>query len=281
MTHAQRDDAPTHRDLASRAGRGAGPLLRTWREKRRLSQLALALDAGVSSRHLSFVETGRAAPSAEMIVRLAEALRIPLRERNHLLLAAGYAPAYDEQPLSSPPLLIVTDALQRLLDAHDPYPGVALDRQWNVVLTNAASRRMLSLLPDSLRTPSVNMFRASLHPDGFAAFTTNFAAWARHIVGQLELLADTTLDTSIQSLLDEVREYPNVRRLLGMPLTSRDLHGGILLSCQLTLGDTRLSLFTTLATLGSPRDVTLSELKVELFYPADAETGDALRRMGG
>lgn len=265
---------------AQRAARDAGALIRAWRARRRLSQLALALDAGVSARHLSFVETGRSRPSAEMLLALAERLDIPLRARNELLLAAGYAPRFSETRLSSPDLASVRAALQRLLDAHDPYPGVALDRNWNVVLANAAALRLAAALPDSLRGPPLNMFRASLHPQGFAAMTVNFDDWGRYLLGELERLAADGSGGSEAALLEEVVSYPNVRALRGGRERPADREDRLLIPCILEFAGTRLSLFTTLATFGSPRDVTLAELTVELFYPADAATEAALRGAG-
>jgi transcriptional regulator with XRE-family HTH domain len=252
-----------------------GSLLRAWRGKRRLSQLALALDAGVSARHLSFVETGRARPSAELLLALAERLNVPLRERNQLLEAAGFAPRYSETGWSSPDLRAVHEGLQRLLDAHDPYPGVALDRQWNVVLANAAAVRMVALLPEHLSRPALNMFRASLHPEGFASITANFDEWGRYLVGELERLAAASLDAGVAALLDEVSGYPNVRALRARPAPPAP--PALLVPCVLRHRGRELSLFTTLATFGSPRDVTLAELTVELFYPADDDTAAALR----
>ncbi|EWS54011.1 MULTISPECIES: helix-turn-helix domain-containing protein [unclassified Methylibium] len=254
-----------------------GPALRAWRDKRRLSQLALALDVGVSTRHLSFVETGRSRPSAELVMALAERLELPLRERNELLLAAGFAPRFPETPLSSPDLDGVQRALRRLLDAHDPYPGVALDRHWNVVLANAAAARLVAALPDALRKPSVNMIRAGLHPQGFAAVTANFDEWGRHLVTELAQLAESSADATLAALLAEVSAYPNVRALLARPAAPVPTEHRLLLPCVFDLGGTRLTFFTTLARLGSPRDVTLSELSVELFYPADGATEKALR----
>jgi transcriptional regulator with XRE-family HTH domain len=253
----------------------AGAMLRAWRNRRRLSQLALALDAGVSARHLSFVETGRSRPSAELLLSLAERLQLPLRSRNELLLAAGFAPRFSETGLSSPDLASVRGALRRLLDAHDPWPGVALDRQWNVVLANAAALRLASALPPFLREPQINMFRASLHPQGFAAFTANFDEWGRYLFGELRRLAESDADAS--ALLDEVGGYQNVRALREHPSVHADGAASLLVPCVLDVGGRRLRLFTTLAVFGSPRDVTLAELTVELFYPADEATASALR----
>jgi transcriptional regulator with XRE-family HTH domain len=255
---------------------GAGVLLRAWRVKRRLSQLALALDAGVSARHLSFVENGRAQASADLLGALAEQLAVPLRERNALFLAAGYAPRFAETPLDAPDMASILAGLKRLLDAHDPYPGIALDRHWNVVLTNRAAGALVALLPPKLTTPALNIFRASLHPEGFAAITENFGEWGRHVLAELTQFAETSLDANATVLLDEVRAYPNVRTLLAESRATASPPRQLLIPCTLRLPHARLSMFTTLATFGSPRDLTLAELKVELFYPADAASAAAL-----
>lgn len=259
---------------------GAGPLLRAWRSKRRVSQLALSLDAGISARHLSFVENGRSQPSADLLGALAEQLKLPLRERNELFLAAGYAPRFAETPLDAPDMAGIVAALKRLLDAHDPYPGVALDRNWNVVLANRAAGALVALLPPRLTTPALNIFRASLHPEGFAAITENFSEWGRHLLDELTHFAASSLDGSAAALLEEVRAYPNVRALLAEPRASGGESRQLLIPCTLTLPNQRLSMFTTLATFGSARDVTLAELKVELFYPADAASAAALGARG-
>jgi transcriptional regulator with XRE-family HTH domain len=252
-----------------------GDLLRAWRAKRRLSQLEVGLTAGVSSRHLSFIETGRANASAELLIALAEVLEIPLRERNALLLAAGFAPRYSQTDLAAPSMVAMHGAITRVLDAHDPYPGVALDGQWNIVIANRAAQRLLSVLPPQLTAPAPNIFRAGLHPRGMAAFTHNFDEWGRYLLRQLQRLAEDSLDPSAAALLDEVRAYPNVEALLRAPVPV-PAHQ-LLVPCVLDLHGHRLSLFTTLATFGSPRDVTLAELTVELFYPADAATEAVLR----
>ena len=252
-----------------------GDLLRAWRAKRRLSQLEVGLTAGVSSRHLSFIETGRAKASADLLVALADVLDMPLRERNALLLAAGFAPRYPETDLSAPNMAAMHQAITHVLDAHDPYPGVALDRHWNIVIANAAVKRLVGALPPALMVPAPNIFRLGLHPQGMAAFTSNFDEWGRSMLRELQRLADDSLDSTAAALLDEVRAYPNVQALLRKPVPA-PAHE-LLVPCVLELHGQRLSLFTTLATFGSPRDVTLAELTVELFYPADAATETALR----
>ncbi len=255
-----------------------GHLLRNWRTRRRLSQLDLALDADVSARHLSFVENGRSRPSAQLLLSLAERLDVPLRERNQLLLSAGYAPRFAETPIDSPELGEVRRSLARLLDAHDPYPGVALDRYWNVVFANKAAQRMLAALPPELTQPTLNLFRAGLHPKGFAAITENFAEWGSALLSGIERIASSTLDPKAQALLDEVRSYPGVAGFEAAAIDPASNGANrILVPCILNLPQGRLSLFTALATLGSPLDVTLAELTFELYYPADEASAQMMR----
>jgi transcriptional regulator with XRE-family HTH domain len=253
-----------------------GALLREWRAARRLSQLDLALEAGVSTRHLSCVENGRSRAGAELLVALAEVLELPLREANALLLAGGHAPRHPQTALDAPDMAAMREALTRVLDVHDPYPGVALDGRWNVVIANAAARRLIGALPPEVLAPAPNIFRAGLHPRGMAAFTRNFDEWGRYLLRELQRLADASLDTALWALQDEVRGYPNVRALLQRAPAEPPAHE-LLVPCVLDLHGQRLALFTTLATFGSPRDVTLAELTVELFYPADAATEAVLR----
>lgn len=255
--------------------------MRAWREKRKLSQLELALDAGVSARHVSFVETGRSTPSREMILRLSQTLDIPLRERNALLIAAGHAPQYSEKRLAAPEMDGIRRAIDRLLSAHEPYPGVAVDRCFNVELANPAAQRMLAPLPEFLRVPRVNMFRAGLHPEGFAAITTNFEEWGAYLVGEVERVAASTLDGSADELLEEIRGYSTVRALRNRAAAELTPEQRVLVPCTVSVGGATLSLFTTLVTFGSPRDVTLSELTVELFWPADAATASAFHGLPG
>ncbi len=255
---------------------GAGPLLKDWRSRRRLSQMDLAIEAGVSTKHLSFVETGRSKPSRELLLTLAKHLDVPLRDRNSLLLAAGYAPRYRETSIDDPAMQRITASLQRLLAAHDPYPGVALDRRWNVVLANEAAGRLVSTLPAHVLTPTVNIFRASLHPDGLAAVTLNFAEWASYLLTQLRRLVAASGDEQSAALEREVLAYPNVIELIANGLDPAD-ETPLLIPCRLLIGGVELSLFTTLNTFGTPRDITLEELVIELFFPADDATEAILR----
>lgn len=187
-----------------------GVLLREWRARRRVSQLDLSLSVGVSARHLSFIETGRSRPSPEMVLALAEGLDIPLRERNSLLLAAGFAPRYQAHPLEDAALSPARNAVQRLLDAHDPYPGIVIDRCWNIVGTNAAASALTAGLPGHLLGPPANVYRASLHPDGLAPRTLNFAEWAGYLLNQLRRTIALTGDPLLQAIDEEVRGYPGV-----------------------------------------------------------------------
>lgn len=256
-----------------------GGLIKEWRQQRRLSQMDLALDVGISPRHLSFVETGRARPGAEVLLALAQRLEVPLRARNTWLLAAGYAPRYSEQAWTSDAMSQIHGALDKLLRAHDPYPGVVLDGHWNVVLANAAAQRLIGLLPAALREPRVNMFRASLHPQGFAAFTQNFHEWGSYLVQALQKQVLASRDDTVTALAQEVLQYPNVAALRPLPMETQGAVPSLLIPCVLELGGQRFSLFTTLTSFGTPRDITLAELSIELFYPSDPETDTLLHQL--
>ncbi len=257
---------------------GIGPLVKEWRGRRRRSQLDLALEVGVSARHLSFVETGRSRPSPELVLTLADHLEVPLRERNALLLAAGYAPRYQETPLHDPSMAQVRSSLARLLAAHDPYPGVVIDAHWNVVLANRSAGLLTSLLPPALQGPPLNVFRACLHPDGLARITRNLAPWASYLLDQLHRMAVATADPVLVALEQEVHAYPNIAPLAAATPWGDD-DAGLLVPVELQLGDQVLSLFTTLTSFGTPCDITLAELAVELFYPADEATEQALHAL--
>lgn len=253
-----------------------GPLIREWRHRRRRSQLDVAVDVGVSARHLSFVETGRSRPSPELVLTIADHLDVPLRERNDLLLAAGYAPRYARTPLDDDSMTRVRASLQRMLDAHDPYPGVAIDRCWNVVLANRSALVLTAAVAEHVLTPPLNVFRLCLHPEGLASRTLNFDDWAGYLLGQLRRTLALTGDAELAALEREVTAYPNVAALDGA--SSAPDEPSLLVPFVVELGGRRLSMFTTLTTFGTPRDVTLDELSVELFFPADDETERALAR---
>jgi transcriptional regulator with XRE-family HTH domain len=261
------------------AAESAGRLLRDWRTRRRLSQLDLALDTGVSPRHLSFIETGRSRPSPQVLTALADRLQMPLRERNRLLLAAGYAPRYAEGRLDAAAMEQVRGALERLLGAHDPYPGVVLDRAWNVLLANRAAQALTTLLPAHLQAPPINVIRAGLHPEGFAKVTVNFDDWGGHLIDVLEREAAKTADTALLALEREVNDYPNVQAMRARRDTSVPPVPRLLVPFIVELPVGRVSLFTTRTFFGSPLDVTLEELCIELFYPADLSSESLLRGM--
>jgi transcriptional regulator with XRE-family HTH domain len=241
-----------------------GDLVRDWRKRRRRSQMDLAFEVGVSPRHLSFVETGRSRPSPELVLALADQLVVPLRERNTLLLAAGYAPRYSQRPLDAPEMQHVRASVQRMLDAHHPYPGVVIDRQWNIVLTNAAAAALTDGLPPELTTPPLNVYRICLHPEGLSSRTLNFDEWASYLLQQLRRSIVLTGDPE---LIDDAHSSSPDESALLIPL-------------RIAVGDDQLSLFTTLTTFGTPRDVTLDELAIELFFPADDYTEKVLAALG-
>lgn len=254
-----------------------GEMLRDWRTRQRRSQMDLAIDVGVSSRHLSFVETGRSRPSPELVLALAEQLDVPLRERNTMLLAAGYAPRYTNRALSDVRMSRISSSLQRMLDSHNPYPGVVIDREWNVVLANVAAGALTAGVPAHVLAPQLNVFRISLHPEGLAARTVNFNDWAAYLLRQLRRSIVVTGDENLQTLEQEVLAYPN---LVTLPKPSDISHWDeppLLVPFVLDSGGTHLSFFTTLTTFGTPRDVTVDELCVELFFPADDETEAVLK----
>jgi transcriptional regulator with XRE-family HTH domain len=257
-----------------------GDLLRDWRGRRRLSQLDLAIEAGVSTRHLSCVETGRSRPSPELLISLAEHLDVPLRERNALLLAAGYAPRYRETSIDDPSMAPIRASIQRMLDAHDPYPALVVDRHWDLVLANSATFGIVSSLPADLVTPPVNVYRAALHPDGLVARSANANEWVAAWLDTLRRQALITGDAGVQQLYDEVAMYPD-------SVAALDDRAGatperpVVTSIQLDTAAGELTMFTTLTTFGTALDITLDELAVELFWPADESSAAVLRALAG
>lgn len=254
--------------------------MKEWRTRRRVSQLDLALDVSVSARHLSFVETGRSRPSPELVLAIADRLEVPLRERNTLLLAAGYAPRYSQRSLDDPAMGPVRASVQRMLDAHDPYPGVVIDRCWNIVLANEAAATLVADLPPALLGPPINVYRVCLHPDGLASRTVNFEDWATYLLGQLRRSITLTGDEALVGLADEVRAYPDVAVLADRPRANEWDDPPLLVPFVVRLGGDEVSLFTTLTTFGTPLDVTLDELAIELFFPADDRSEAIVRGLG-
>lgn len=251
-----------------------GLLLREWRQRRRRSQLDLALDAEVSTRHLSYVESGRASPSREMVLRLATQLDVPLRARNTLLLAAGYAPAYREDAAIGG----VREVVQLILDAQAPNPALAVDRQWHLVAANAVLPKLLEGIAEAaLLAPPVNVLRLSLHPAGLAPRIANLAEWRAHVLERLHRQVEASGDADLAALLAELRALPCPPKVA--PTSPALVPGGVVVPLLLDSPAGRLALLSTTTVFGSPMEVTLSELAIEAFYPADAETAARLRAL--
>jgi len=259
--------------------RGVGPLLRDWRRRRRLSQLDLAVGAEVSARHLSFVETGRSKPSRELLLHLAEHLEVPLRDRNSLLLAAGYAPSYGERGLDSKDMVPVRQALDKILASHEPFPAVVVDRRWDLVAGNRPAMTLFTEgVADHLLEPPINALRVSLHPDGLAPRIANLDEYASHLLDRLQRQADASGDAALAALGEELNAYPGFHheavatdpaQLLFVPLVLQGMDGP------------ELTFFSTLATFGTALDVTVAELAIESFFPANKITELALRTAFG
>jgi transcriptional regulator with XRE-family HTH domain len=249
-----------------------GGLLRDWRQRRRLSQLDLALEAGVSARHLSFLETGRSKPSREMVLHLSEQLDVPLRDRNQLLLAAGFAPAYSEQPLDAPEMAPVKDAIDRILKGHEPYPAVVVDRHWELMAANASVRLFTRLAAPHLLEPPANALRITLHPEGMAPYIWNLPEWRAHLLARLRRQIAVTSDDQLATLHAELAEYPGGEETLHPDEPS------IAVPLRLAIDDAELAFFSTIATFGTAVDITLAELSIEAFFPADRPTADYLLR---
>lgn len=257
-----------------------GTLLRSWRKRRRFSQLDLALAAEVSQRHLSFVESGRAAPSRDMVLRLAEPLSIPLRERNGLLTAAGFAPVYRESGMEGPDFGAARAVIRQILTGHAPYPALAVDRHWQLVDANEPAYRVLTdAVEPALLEPPVNVLRVSLHPGGLAPRIANFRDWRAHILGRLAQQLDNTADAGLGVLLEELKGYP-VPSGARPPGPARDTDfAGLAVPMELIVGDRILSFISTTTLFGTPMDVSLAELAIESFFPADAATAEAMREL--
>jgi transcriptional regulator with XRE-family HTH domain len=254
-----------------------GAHLRHWRQHRRLSQLDLAGEADISTRHLSFVETGRSVPSREMVLRLAERLDVPLRERNALLVAAGYAPMYRERPLADPALGAARQAVELILKSHEPYPALAVDRHWNLLAANRMLPHLLAGADPSLLQGAVNVLRLSLHPKGLAPNILNLGQWRQHLFERLRQQINATGDATLADLLEELRSYPVPAGADDMHLDGE--HVGVVMPLLFQSGGRVLRFISTTTVFGSPVDVTLQELALETFFPADAATGEILRQL--
>jgi len=257
--------------------RPVGHLIREWRQRRRLSQLDLACDAEISTKHLSFLETGRAPPSWEMLLHLADRLAIPLRDRNVLLIAAGFAPTYRQRSLDDPDFRLARQSIDLLLSVHEPNPALAVDRHWTMAAANKAVGHLIAGVDPLLLTPPVNVIRLSLHPAGLAPRIINLMEWRGHIIGRLRRQIDVTGDPVLVDLVEEVRDYPlppgpsgrarpREHEMVAVPFQLMTVHGP-------------LAFFGTTTVFGTPVDITLSELAIEAFFPADAATVAVMRRL--
>jgi len=263
-----------------------GTHLRHWRQQRRLSQLDLAQEADISTRHLSYVETGRAAPSREMVLRLAERLEVPLRERNALLVAAGYAPMYRQRSLDDPALAAARRAVDLVLKGHEPFPALAVDRHWNLVAHNATVPLLLAGASAELLKPPVNVLRLSLHPAGLAPRIVNFAQWREHVLSRLDSQLRVSGDRVLGELRAELEALPAPERAAPATATApvaeleiESTLAGVAVPLQLDTELGRLSFLSTTTVFGTPIDLTLAELAIETFLPADAATAAALRAL--
>jgi transcriptional regulator with XRE-family HTH domain len=259
--------------------RPIGDHLREWRQRRRLSQLDLALEAEISTKHLSFLETGRAQPSRDMVLRLAEELDVPLRERNVLLMSAGYAPVFPQRALADPALAAARKAVDLVLKGHEPYPALAVDRHWTLIAHNAAVLPLIASADPALLAPPVNVLRLSLHPKGLAPRIENLAEWRAHLLTRLRQQIDATADATLMKLLDELAALPAPGGAKPPRAAVNHDYAGIVLPLRFTTQAGTLSLFSTTTIFGTPVDVTLSELAIESFFPADAASAAMLRTL--
>lgn len=261
--------------MASHETRRVGDLLRDWRRQRRRSQLDLALDAEISTRHLSFIETGRAKPSRDMVLRIAEHLEIPPREQNALLNAAGFAAVHPERRLDDPALCAARAAVELVLKGHEPYPALAVDRHWTLVSANAVVPALLTGVSPGLLEPPVNVLRLSLHPDGLAPRIVNLGEWRGHLLHRLRQQIAATADARLTTLLEELEAYPAPGRTALRPAPD---FAGVAVPLQLVTADgARLAFLSTTTVFGTPIDITLCELALESFFPADRATAELLR----
>ncbi|MEV1068177.1 helix-turn-helix transcriptional regulator [Streptomyces sp. NPDC050263] len=279
---------PTDTDAASTdpAGQGVGPLLRAWRVRRRMSQLELALRADSSARHISFVETGRSRPSEEMVLRLAEHLDVPVRERNALLLAAGHAPRYPHTPLDDPALDALRSGVERLIQGYEPYPALVMDARYDVVAANRGITMLLDGVPESLLAPPLNAMRLTLHPQGLAPRIRNLREWRGHLLAQMERQIALDRSAALRELYEEVAGYPvpgipESPQIPGLPGAAPAVEQAepvpyFALPMRIEHEGRTLSFISSVATFNTPMDVTVAELAIETFLPADPATAKYL-----
>ncbi|MEU3830601.1 helix-turn-helix transcriptional regulator [Streptomyces sp. NPDC029080] len=275
MTIAASDPAVS----AAVTGQGVGPLLRAWRERRRLSQLELALRADSSARHISFVETGRSRPSEEMVLRLAERLDVPVRERNALLLAAGYAPRFRQTPLQDPALDALRAGMERLIRCYEPYPALVVDAGYTVVAANRGIAMLLEGVPESLTAPAPNAMRLTLHPEGLAPRIRNLREWRGHLLAQMEREIALHRSDRLRVLYEEVAAYPVPEEPPGAEPAEPVPY--FALPLRIEHAGRTLSFVSSISTFNTPMDVTVAELAIETFLPADPATAKYLHTMAG
>lgn len=256
-----------------------GELLRDWRQRRRVSQLHLAVDAEISQRHLSFVESGRSRPSREMLLRLAESLDIPLRERNLLLTAAGFASIYRERDLHEPEFEVARKVVEQLLKGHEPYPALAVDRHWTLLAANDALLRMIEGLNPDVLKPPVNVLRLSLHPDGLASRIVNFREWRNHVLSRLTRQIDITADSLLAELYEELKAYPVPAGTKPDNTSLRRQFADIAIPLILDSPVGELSFLSTTTIFGTPVDISLSEMAIESFFPMNEHTARVMREL--
>lgn len=269
------------------AGSGVGPLLRGWREQRRVSQLELALRAGSSARHISFVETGRSRPSEEMVLRLAEHLDVPVRERNALLLAAGYAPRYPETPLDDPAMDALREGVERLIQGYEPYPALVVDATYDVLAANRGIAMLLDGVPDRLLVPPLNAMRLTLHPEGLAPRIRNLRAWRGHLLAQMDRQIALRRSEPLRALYEEVAAYPvpetdpdtDTDAVAAGDAEPRDSVPSFALPLRIEHEGRVLSFVSSISTFNTPMDVTVAELAIETFLPADPATAKYLHAL--
>jgi len=258
--------------------RSIGDQLRRWRQHRRLSQLDLACAADISARHLSFVETGRSLPSREMILHLADQLEVPFRERNVLLTAGGFAPVFMERSLNDPAIKAGQQAMSLVLSGHEPYPALAIDRHWTMVASNRAIAPLVVGVDPTLLVPPVNVLRLGLHPHGIAPRIANFAEWRHHLLSRLRHQINVTGDHLLAELMKEVSSYQLPGTTGNTPAIADELTS-VAVPLRLMTETGILNLISTTTLFGMPQDITLAEIAIESFFPADARTVEALNRL--
>src|SRR5262245_30326877 len=263
------------------AARAIGDHLREWRRRRRMSQLDLACEADIATRHLTFPEPGRSQPSRDMVMHLAERLDVPLRERNVMLVAAGYAPAFAERAFDDPALAGVRRAVDLVLAGHEPYPALAVDRHWTMLAANAAIPPLLSRIHPALLKPPGNVLRLRLHPAGLAPRIANRPEWRAHLLERLRQQVDVSGDPVLLDLAGELRAYPSPANVRAMRPAPRADPGSVVVPLQLVTDAGLLSFVSTTTVFGTPVDITVSELALESFFPADAATAHILGRVVG